>query len=136
MQLKRDTDYALRILYCLSTNPSYENSFNSGLTISEIARRTNLQKLIVKRLCDLLEPLGFINISVTETYPLFSASEGLGSHSLLDVIEGVEGRTTLFAVFSHDSLLFEQCRKKLQRTEAKFQSSLKRILLSDLFSPN
>lgn len=136
MQLKRDTDYALRILYCLYIDSSFEDPYNLGLSIQEIARKTGLQTYIIKRLCELLEPPGFIICSANNGFPRLFASKELCNRSLFDVVEAVEGGANLFAVFFPSSLMYKQCHVNFQKTEKKFITLLKRTLLSDLFKTN
>ena len=66
MQLKRDTDYAVRILYCLNQNYATDNSGEKkGVTLSEIAMQTGTPKLVAGRVCDSLKEKGII-FSISE----------------------------------------------------------------------
>ena len=61
MQLKRDTDYAIRILYCLRQNGDVGHTGErKGMTLSEIAMQTGTPKLVAGRVCESLKKTGLI----------------------------------------------------------------------------
>ena len=69
MQLKRDTDFALRILFCLKQNHDKKDAEGpEGLTLTEIAKQTGVPKLAAGRICDCLQARGMIRLSGDREY--------------------------------------------------------------------
>ena len=101
MQLKRDTDYAIRILYCLRQNGDVGHTGErKGMTLSEIAMQTGTPKLVAGRVCESLKEKGMIAAAGQDRAERsYCSTETQSEYSLLDVIEAVEGTCQLFAVF-------------------------------------
>ena len=136
MQLKRDTDYAVRILYCLNQNYAIDNSGEKkGVTLSEIAMQTGTPKLVAGRVCDSLKEKGIIfSISEQDTAEKsFSSNKTLLSFSLLDVIEAVEGTCQLFAVFDKRFAGYRTYEDHIKKIQKQTERVLAKATLSSLF---
>lgn len=127
MQLKRDTDYAIRILFCLKeTIVSELSESQTGLTLSEIAANTGLARTTAGRICDSLVENGLIHVSGNDGSGevTYYADQKMLKHSLLDVIEATESTGNIFAVFDRKSLMYKNCRKELERMQKKCEKVL------------
>ena len=136
MQLKRDTDYALRILYCLKLNNDDRGADTThGMTLTEIAAQTGTPKIVAGRVCENLKENGMIQmISEQEAAERVYASDGtLLNTTLLDVIEAVEGTGQLFAVFDKRSAVYKNCEMQIQNVQKRTDKVLARATLGKLF---
>ena len=133
MQLKRDTDYALKIL--LNIAESINASENSeGVSLREISLNTKIPKQIAGRLCERLSEAGFIHECTeggggTGTY---AADEVLPDVTLFDVVEAVEGTSEIFAVFDKNSELYRKYGSALDHTEGKIADELKKLSIGTI----
>lgn len=127
MQLKRDTEYALRILMCVAMQK------DDGITALEISKRTAVPASITARLCQKMTDaklMKSVNISKNSTGYLMS--EGALDKTLYDVISVVEGHSELFAVFDRTTEMFSAGLKYFEGTEEKFTDLLKQLTLQKL----
>ena len=65
MQLKRDTDYAIRILLVMA-EPALSKKELQGLDLKTICEKTSVSRQIAIRLCGLLSDAGFIKKEETD----------------------------------------------------------------------
>jgi|GEM_PF-1315329 len=136
MQLKRDTDYAVRILYCLHQNHVADKSaVRKGVTISEIAMQTGTPKPVAGRICESLKEKGMIYLTDEQpaTEKAYYSTEELLKYSLLDVIEAVEGTGEIFAVFDKRSEAYKSCEGWLLRVQMKTEGVLAKATFESLF---
>ena len=136
MQLKRETDFAIRILYCLYRNCADREFGNRlGLTLTEIAAQTKVPKTIAGRICEYLLDKKMIHFVPWEEYSekSFHATSALLAFSLKDVVEAVEGHGRLFAIFDKNSNAFAACRDQLLMVEEKVDEVLEETTLGMLF---
>ena len=137
MQLKRDTDYALRVLYCLKqhdeANPKHQSS---GLTLSEIAAQTGLTRLVAARICECLCDKGILRESKRpdKEDTIFSPRQALSSLTLLDVVVDVEGTGQLFAVFDKKSAAYRSCEAEMMSVQRNAEKVLAQTTLDSLFT--
>lgn len=109
MQLKRDTDYALRILHCINTlQSSNSNKYGTYPTISDITLYSGVSKTPALRICGKLCNSQILkvykdNLTGKEHYML----PDVKNSSLLDVIEAVEKSCNIFAVFDKKSSFYK-----------------------------
>lgn len=130
MQLKRDTEYALRILFTVAgaTDPR-------GITRTEIRNRSGLPRAGVNRICDRLESAGLITCRREDNGEgVYAAAADLFRKSLLDVICAVEQGVPLFAVFEKGSAFFSQNEGRLTTLQGKVEALLDEEKLGDYFS--
>lgn len=136
MQLKRDTDFALRIIFCLKQEAEQKRaSQRSGLTLSEIASRTEVPKITAGRICDALEEGGLIAVLQTKdnAEKAYVFGDKLWRFSLLEVIEALESTGQLFSVFDQRSLMYQNCKESFSEVQEKVaailkESSMERLL--------
>jgi len=136
MQLKRDTEYALRILYAVAgkSDPE-EGAFRSGATLSEISALSGVPRVGIDRICGQLEAAGLIISRKNGGGDVsYTASPELLRKSLLDVVRVMEQGVPLFAVFDRASDFFSQNEARLLRLQAKTESLLDGETLGEYFS--
>lgn len=136
MQLKRDTDFAIRILFCLNLNHAADHpAIRKGVTISEIAVQTGTPKLVAGRVCESLKEKGMIYLidEPFATEKAYYSTEELLNYSLLDVIEAVEGTGEIFAVFDKRSEAYKKCEEQILKIQKKTERLLAKATLGSLF---
>lgn len=106
MQLKRDTDYAFRILLVMAESAT-DKEFQ-GLKAKEICEKTDVPRQIVLRLCNLLSAMGFIKKDEADKSTIYIPESDLPKKTLLDVIQVIEGQTNLFAVFDRRTEIYQR----------------------------
>jgi len=135
MQLKRDNDYAMRILFCLKETIVFgEDKQQISFTLSEIASKCGLMRTSTRRICDCLAESGLIHISKTDGTgeTAYYADPSMLKRSLLDVVEAIENTGKIFAVFDKKTRMYKKCRNKLERVERKCERVLATAFLEDL----
>ena len=136
MQLKRDTDYAVRILYCLYLRHTDDDSnVKNGLTLSEIAMQARVPKAVAGRICEYMAEKGFIFLvdDQTAVEKTYYSTEKLLSYSLRDIIKAVEGTVEIFAVFDQRTEMYKKCGDQLLKIQEKTEGLLTRATLETLF---
>ena len=132
MQLKRDTDYAFRVLYCLNERyKATRGRARRGLTLTEIASRAGIPKTAAERVCSGLYEKGLINLSVGKNH-YYSAANHLLNYSLLDVIEAVENTGKIFAVFDRITPMYKSCGEQINLAQEKCEQMLASISVGSL----
>ena len=134
MQFKRDTDYALRILFGLAEGLAGGEDGQQGVPTGSIAAKTGIPKPSFERICGYLEQHGIIYQEMSSRgEPRMYPGEGFWDQSLLQIADAVEGGTQLFAVFDRRSQLFRQCGGKLEAIQSGFDKILSGIDLKSMF---
>lgn len=131
MQLKRDTDYALRLLQCMAKNAQIEG----GVALFELCRTTGVPKTVAERLCRRLTKAKMITLTDEERL-CFEICAETQDKTILDVIQAVEGNLNLFAVFDQSTELYKSCKELFAQTEENFANSVKNICIGDLLGAN
>ena len=130
MQLKRDTDYALRILLCIAKQ---EDIDKNGMTISELSKGTSVPQTIAIRLCEKMKDAKLLNAAGTnENITLYSLHKGAINKTVFDVIRAIEGGINLFAVFDRSTELYASGKDYFEDTEQKLADSLKQKTIRGL----
>lgn len=133
MQLKRDTDFALRILFCLKqAGTGATKDGPGGCSLTELAVRTGLSKTVAGRICDTLAANGILlphYESETGEESCYSIREP-GDCSLLDVVVAAEGTGRIFAVFDRRSDMYHHCEQKIQTIQDRTESLLREIKIT------
>ena len=125
MQLKRDTEYALRIMICIAEDIK-NNGGQEGIRCTKVLAETGIPLVGFYRICRQLEENGLVRNEIKANgekwmYP----GDGFWDQSILSIGEAMEGTMKLFAVFDKNSYLSQQYGKKLNET----QTSLNKILI-------
>ncbi len=128
MQLKRDTDYALRLLLCAVKYADQKNS----ITLFELCSRTAVPITIASRLCHKLSEAQLISEYIIGGRAHYTVYDDALSKTLFDVIQAVEGNGSLFSVFDRSTEMFSCCRQYFQAAEQCLTDSLKGLTLQDL----
>ena len=135
MQLKRDTDYALRILFCLREKQAEDISRRTaGWTLPEMAATIGAPKLAVSRVCEKLSKAGLIRFCPAPERGgkkcLFPAD--LAGRSLLEVTRAVEDTGDIFAVFDAGTPMYQHCEGRLKEAQEQVKEALEGISLQRL----
>lgn len=136
MQLKRDTDYALRVMHCLKTaGESDAQSDRQRLTLSEIALRTSIPRIMAGRICSRLHAKGMIALCCDREGGelVYHMESGPLQYTLLDVVNIMEGTSRLFAVFDPRTSMYRGCENVLNEVQNEFEKLMVAISLEKLF---
>lgn len=135
MQLKRDTELALRILYCLQNrSDGGERNARRKPGLAEISIQTMIPKVTARRICTRLCDSGMIGVfreserreAAFYLKPVFFRS------SLLDVIRAMENTGRIFAVFDRESPMYLVCGTKMEKAEREVEAQLAEVSLESL----
>ena len=127
MQLKRDTEYALRILMCAAKQTQ------NGITALEISRHTAVPVSITIRLCKKLADAKLMQaVSISKNTTGYLLCEEALNQTLYDVISIVEGHSELFAVFDKTTEMFSAGLQYFEDAEKKITCLLKQLTLRKL----
>lgn len=130
MQLKRDTDYALRILLCVAK----ENAQNrAGMTANELSKSLSVPPTIIARLCRTLTAAKLLDASYPDSGGIkYDLRRGALQKTVLDVICAVEDHGDLFAVFDRSTELYSICKDYFDEVDQQLADSLKSMTISEL----
>ena len=105
MQLKRDTDYAVRILYCLNQNHvAGDSAARKGLALSDIAMQTGTPKVVAGRIVKAVEG----NVKIFAVFDKRSEMYKNCEEQLLKIqgkAESLLARTTLESLFDMNTAI-------------------------------
>lgn len=133
MQLKRDTDYALRILSCIGSRDGGGMAMPEGLSLRSISSLTGVPKLSANRVCRNLEHKKILfseNAAGGEL--IYRPTEGFYERTMRDIIDATEGSFKLLAVFDKKTTLYRKHRTRLEKMQEEVESVLQKITLKDL----
>ena len=134
MQLRKDTDFAIRILYCVGQNPSDDKIRNKGKTVTTISRQSGVPRTVAERICRKLEAARLIvNISDEGKECRYTPVNDYQGKTVLAVVEAVEGTGEIFAVFGKNTPLYEQYGPKLTMLQMSVERVLQNMTLGTLF---
>ncbi len=127
MQLKRNTDYALRILLCVAEYPD-----ENGIPLPKLCKHSSIPHTIAVRLCRKLVDENILTETTIGNRTFFAINPGANNITLYDVILAIEGTVDLFAVFDHSTELYMQCGDNLNIIEEWLTKGLKEINIREL----
>lgn len=134
MQFKRDTDYALRIVFCVANYADRADSAPAGLSLSEIGQETRLAKLSAARVCGYLAEGGILVPNrAAEPEKRFLPAEDFWQKSLLDIVVATEGNAELFSVFDKHSPMFQGSAKAFRQMEQRVRAEMARLTVEKLW---
>ena len=131
MQLKRDTDYAIRILLVMA-EPALNKKELQELDLKTICEKTSVPRQIAIRLCDLLSDAGFIKKEETDGNTIFIQENNLLEKTVLDIIDAVEGQSNLFAVFDRRAEIYTKYGFALASVNAALSDELNKITIQTI----
>ena len=131
MQLKRDTDYAIRILLVMA-EPALSKKELQGLDLKTICEKTSVPRQIAIRLCGLLSDAGFIKKEETDGSTTYIPESDLLEKTVLDIIDAVEGQSNLFAVFDRRAEIYTKYGLTLASVNAALSAELNKITLQTI----
>lgn len=135
MHLKRDADFALRVLYCLvNSRKTGESGQEKSLPLAKIAIQAGIPRMVARRICDRLREAQLIELcgDCDGLDPAYCVGPGLSRRSLSDVIRAMEGSNSLFAVFGRDTPVYRHCREEIDRIERAFERMMADVSLEKL----
>lgn len=131
MQLKRDTDYAMRIIWSVCRAKTDKDE---SIIISEICRQIGIARTIALRICNKLADNEIISSDTTVKNEIrFSVGEKTGEKTMYDVIKAIEGSSDLLEAFDKSFESYEKCGEVLDSLEESFNSILKQKTLGEMF---
>ena len=135
VQLKRDTDYALRVLSSIRESGQTDRRAR-GLTQLEISRQSGIPRLAVGRICKMLCAGGILHVKAPQTAggqetgdPRYYTPDGFAGLTLLDVVEASEGTGKIFAVFDRQSPMYRECEEQIRAVEDAVERELRNVSL-------
>ena len=131
MQLKRDTDYAIRILLVMA-EPALSKKELQGLDLKTICEKTSVSRQIAIRLCGLLSDAGFIKKEETDVSTIYIPESDLLEKTVLDIIDAVEGQSNLFAVFDRRAEIYTKYGFALASVNAALSDELNKITIQTI----
>ena len=123
MQLKRDSDYAFRVLHHMEEQDGRDGSFR-GLSISELSRGAGIPRRSAERICGYLVKGQILKESTADNGMMFEKGERWDSASFLDVIKATEGSTDLFAIFDRKHKAYKENERILGEMGNKAREAL------------
>jgi len=132
MQLKRETDYALRLLIKMSGGAVCADSVKS---VRELCVEADVPYIIASRILSNLKEKGVVCIADSEKSKSgYYLNENASRLSLYELILIIEGNAELFAVFDKSNSAYDLCRERLLMTEKEVQYRLCDVSLTDLIA--
>ncbi len=129
MQLKRDTDYALRLMLGVA-----KYADENGILLVELCRHASVPQTIASRLCSKLVKTGFLRENKAGSQSLYFAGDDIRNKTLLDVVQAIEGTADMFAVFDHSTELYACGKYEFALAERQLAESLGGISLQRLIN--
>jgi len=130
MQLKRDTDYALRIILYIGVYWPEREQTSEGFSLSEISSQTSVPRISADRICGYLKDSDILSSVRTGTNELlYHPGKDFYDRSLLDVINAAEDGVQLFAGFDRKSLFYRERDETLRRIQESVDETLSRITI-------
>ncbi len=131
MQLKRDTDYALRLILGV-TKYADEN----GISLFELCRHASVPQAIAARLCSKLVEGELLKESAREDRSVYFAGDNIQRKTLLDVVLTIEGTADMFAVFDHSTELYTCGKREFAMAERYLEKGLSGVEIQRLTNKN
>ena len=135
MQLKRDTDYALRVLFCIQDNQEIGRQAK-GMRPSELSSRSGVPKLAIRRICEQLSDGDILQYRVVSAVRgkakeerAYYSRDGFAGITLLDVVETMEGTGKIFSVFDQQSPMYGKCEEQILAVQDKAEQTLRSVSL-------
>ncbi len=129
MQLKRDTDYALRLLLCVA-----KYSEKNGISVSDLSRYASVPRATAHRLCSKLTDAELLKEIKEDTRSFYSVRDDIMNKTLLDVVLATEETVDMFAVFDHSTEVFICGKNEFVLAEHQLTQSLGSISLQKLIN--
>lgn len=129
MQLKRDTDYLLRIALYLGERGTEDTEAWSELR--EISRSTGIPHIVCKRLTELMSENGMLD---RRSGPLYRANAGLMGSSMKDLICLTEDTVDVFAVFEKSYSRYRERAELFSSLEKKCEAVFGDVPVSALLN--
>lgn len=131
MQLKRDTDYAIRIIWSVCRAKTEKDE---SIIISEICKQIGVARTIALRICNKLTEREILAADIAAKHEIkFTVSDKTKEKTLYDVVEAIEGSSELLAMFDKSFESYANCGELFDSLEETFNSKLKEKTLGEMF---
>lgn len=132
MQLNRDTDYAIRIIWSIC---KAKTDRRESIIISDICKQVGIARTIALRICNKLVEKDIIASDMSAKNEIrFTVGDNTKTKNIQDVIEAIEGSSNLLAYFDKSLDSYKKCSEILDSLEESFENILKQKTLGELFS--
>ena len=134
MQLKRDTDYAMRIIMRLAQQDAIPGKLTAPVSLLEICRETGVPRTSAARICNRMVDAGMLQ-SATSGSPTTQAYISLCDPNAItakDVICLTEGRLDLFAVFDKNTELYRRFGEVFDDAARRIDEALSDVTVGDI----
>lgn len=130
MQLKRDTDFALRLLLCAAEQGCKETN---AIPLQTLSTRAKVPVTIAGRLCTKMADSGLLQyVCKPGGARGYLPAPDLCGKTLYDVICAIEGHDDLFAIFDKSTALFVNGIECFELTEQRFEDAMNLVTLRQL----
>ncbi len=132
MQLKRDTDYALRIMICTAKHIQ-KNNIDKGVLMADIATDTGIPKLAFNRICSRLEEKGMLYTATgAKGEKLLYPGVDFWQQSILTIGEAVEGNMKVFILFDKNASPAPYYKESLTKAQKNLEDALSDATLESM----
>ncbi len=133
MQLKRETEYALRIMICLAEQFGSIRADMTGIQMTEIIERTNIPKIVFGRIFTLLEERDLVRKAAntageTTVFP----GKKFWNQSLLSVALIIEGNMNIFFIFDQTFSVFLPYKDQFMRIQKEIEQVLSQMTMKEI----
>ncbi len=127
MQFKRDTDYALRLLFSAA-----KHGGEGGISLSELCIHSAVPRAIASRLCPKLVESDFLKESKEKSRAIYFVGENIDEKTLLDAVLATEESVDMFAVFDRTTDLYACSKDAFAEVEQRLIKGLSEIRFREL----
>ena len=132
MQLKRETDYAIRVMICIA-EALKDRGEEAGVSASEIIGRTQIPRVSFYRICSYLEESQLIvKKGGKNREVLFYPGELFWEQSLLSVAEAVEGNMRIFVLFGRNTSLLKKYAPVVRTVQNEIDAALSAVTMESI----
>ena len=132
MQLKRDTDYALRIMICTAKHIQ-KNNYDKGVLKTDIATDTGIPKPAFNRICSRLEEKGMLYTATgAKGEKLLFPGVDFWQQSILTIGEAVEGNMKVFILFDKNASPAPYYKESLTKAQKNLEDVLSDATLESM----
>ena len=136
MNLKKDTEYALRILSCLYNSGCVAIPFNSkkGMSLYDLCIKTGIPRISLQRVCEKLKAKDLIAyIRADDNHSIrYQTIKDIEYCSLLSVIEALERQCRMFLLFDQKTAYYHDNRHVFKGIDERYRRFFDTILLKEL----
>lgn len=130
MQLKRESDYTLRIAIFLTREQIAEE--NKGIKFKNVCAQTGVPLTVAKRICGMLAEKNLIEIIDDNSCVMIMAKPGLKNKTIYEILDISDDGGSVFAVFNRKNKQYENCGSVFNTIDDQIHRSFKQITVGTL----